>query len=347
MNCKNIGIIGRVAEGTDLYDGQTIKTRILCNELRSRFPDKELICVDTHNYKKRAIITLFNTLKCFLKCKTIFLLVSANGMKFYFPFIYYLNKLFKRKIIHDCIGGNLHLYVEKNSKWVKYLSSFSYNLVELDHMTRELCRMGVKNVLTVPNFKRLTCVDINEMKAKTELPLKCCTFSRVCRQKGIVDAIECVEKLNSEYGKTVATLDVYGQIEPEFENEFDSILCSCTNTIRYKGKISFDKSVDELKKYDVLLFLTVFKGEGFPGTVLDAYASALPIIASDWRYNPELITEGKTGFLYDHQHTEQLYAAIKKVVDDPCILQRMRMNCLKEYSKYSADAVMDRIVSLM
>ena len=250
MNCKNIGIIGRVAEGTDLYDGQTIKTRILCNELRSRFPDKELICVDTHNYKKRAIITLFNTLKCFLKCKTIFLLVSANGMKFYFPFIYYLNKLFKRKIIHDCIGGNLHLYVEKNSKWVKYLSSFSYNLVELDHMTRELCRMGVKNVLTVPNFKRLTCVDINEMKAKTDLPLKCCTFSRVCRQKGIVDAIECVEKLNSEYGKTVATLDVYGQIEPEFENEFDSILCSCTNTIRYKGKIAFDKSVDELKKYD-------------------------------------------------------------------------------------------------
>ena len=140
---------------------------------------------------------------------------------------------------------------------------------------------------------------------------------------------------------------MYGQIEPEFENEFDSILCSCTNTIRYKGKIAFDKSVDELKKYDVLLFPTVFKGEGFPGTVLDAYASALPIIASDWRYNPELITEGKTGFLYDHQHTEQLYAAIKKVVDDPCILQRMRMNCLKEYSKYSADAVMDRIVSLM
>ena len=347
MNCKNIGIIGRVAEGTDLYDGQTIKTRILCNELRSRFPDKELICVDTHNYKKRAIITLFNTLKCFLKCKTIFLLVSANGMKFYFPFMYYLNKIFKRKIIHDCIGGSLHLFVEKNSKWVKYLNSFSYNLVELDHMKKELCKLGIKNVLTVPNFKRLTCVDINEIKAKTELPLKCCTFSRVCRQKGIVDAIECVEKLNSEYGKTVATLDVYGQIEPEFENEFDSILCSCTNTIRYKGKISFDKSVDELKKYDVLLFPTVFKGEGFPGTVLDAYASALPIIASDWRYNPELITEGKTGFLYDHQHTEQLYAAIKKVVDDPCILQRMRMNCLKEYSKYSADAVMDRIVSLM
>lgn len=347
MNCKNIGIIGRVAEGTDLYDGQTIKTRILCNELRSRFPDKELICVDTHNYKKRAIITLFNTLKCFLKCKTIFLLVSANGMKFYFPFMYYLNKIFKRKIIHDCIGGSLHLFVEKNSKWVKYLNSFSYNLVELDHMKKELCKLGIKNVLTVPNFKRLTCVDINEIKAKTELPLKCCTFSRVCRQKGIVDAIECAERLNNEYGKTVVTLDIYGQIEPEFIEEFDSILNFCTDAVQYKGKIAFDKSVDYLKEYDVMLFPTVFIGEGFPGTLLDAYASALPVIASDWRYNSELIIEGKTGFLYNYQDTNQLYEAVKKVVDDPCILQKMRLNCINEYSKYSADAIMDHIISLM
>ena len=53
MKTKGIGIIGRVADGAELLDGQTVKTKILCEELKKTFPDRKVICVDTYQYKRR------------------------------------------------------------------------------------------------------------------------------------------------------------------------------------------------------------------------------------------------------------------------------------------------------
>ena len=46
MKMKKIGIIGRVADVTELLDGQTVKTKILCEELKKIFPDREVIVID-------------------------------------------------------------------------------------------------------------------------------------------------------------------------------------------------------------------------------------------------------------------------------------------------------------
>ena len=40
MKKKDIAVVGRVAEGTELLDGQTVKTKILYEELKKEFPDR-------------------------------------------------------------------------------------------------------------------------------------------------------------------------------------------------------------------------------------------------------------------------------------------------------------------
>lgn len=343
MSC-NIGIIGRVADGKNIVDGQTVKTRLLRNELKKKLPDAKIISADLYNYKKRAIFVFFSVLYCFLKCENIFLLVSINGMKFFFPFIYGINKIFKRNIIHDVIGGNLHTHAENNKKWIKYLNSFGYNLVELEVMEIRLRELGVKNAYTVPNFKRLSVVKESDLKNDIELPLRFCTFSRVAKEKGILTAVEAVEKLNKKYGSIVAELDIFGQVENNFVEEFNNAKKKFTDAVKYKGIIDYNRSTEVLKDYDALLFPTTHNGEGFPGTIIDAYASALPVIATDWKYNSCLINDGTTGFVYNYKNNDEFYSTLLNVIENPTVLLDMKKNCLNEYEKYNPDVLIKIII---
>ena len=53
MKKNSIAVIGRIAEGTELLDGQTVKTKVLFEEIKKDFPDRNVICIDTYQYKKR------------------------------------------------------------------------------------------------------------------------------------------------------------------------------------------------------------------------------------------------------------------------------------------------------
>lgn len=61
--------------------------------------------------------------------------------------------------------------------------------------------------------------------------------------------------------------------------------------------VPFNQSTEVLKNYDALLFPTYYEGEGFAGTIIDAFAAGLPVIASDWKYNSEIIKQGITGVI--------------------------------------------------
>jgi glycosyltransferase involved in cell wall biosynthesis len=47
-----------------------------------------------------------------------------------------------------------------------------------------------------------------------------------------------------------------------------------------------------LRDYFALLFPIYYIGEGFAGTAIDAFSAGVPVIASDWKYNSEVIKEG-------------------------------------------------------
>lgn len=141
-------------------------------------------------------------------------------------------------------------------------------------------------------------------------PLKLCTFSRVMREKGIEDAVNVVETVNRELGLTVFTLDIYGQVDSVQIEWFDELQSKFPSYIRYAGLVPFDKSVDVLKEYFALLFPTYYEGEGFAGTLIDAFSAGVPVIASDWKYNTEIVNEN-VGFIFP-SGDEQAFADILK-----------------------------------
>lgn len=340
---KKIAVIGRIAEGTVLIDGQTVKTKILYEELRKEFPETEVVCVDLYEYKRKILLILWRIIKVFIQCEHIFVLVSRNGRKFLFPIMNRINFLFRRNIYHDVIGGALSKEVRENISLRKQLNKFKVNWVEFSKMKEELENAGVCNVEVLPNFKRLNILPEEKIEDKNEGPFVFVMFSRVMKEKGMETAARAVAEVNRELGKQQAVLHIYGPVEAEYRTDFDLLLKEFADCVEYKGCVSFNESVEALGNGYMLLFPSVYPGEGMPGTIIDAFSAGLPVIASDWRFNSELVKQGRTGFCYNWRNPGELAEYIRYSVETPQDINKMRKNCLKEAVKYTPEMAMKKI----
>lgn len=339
---KKIGIIGHFGGGKNLFDGQTVKTKILYQELSSRGFDN-IFKVDTYYNKTNKAKLLVQTLKCFFKCDTVIALLSVNGLKIYLPLLYMAKKIFKIKVYHDVIGGRLATYVEENPEYAKYLSSFDSNWVEFSKMAKDLAKMGVTNCDVVPNFKKLDTKDALEVPSD-EGKHSFCMFSRVVKDKGMTAAIEAVARYNNEHSQKVK-LNIWGALDEGYKEEFENLLNEHGDYVFYKGKVDFDKSVKTITDHIALLFPTYWKSEGFPGTVIDAYSSALPVIASNtWDACTDLVRNFETGWVYPNDKVDSLYESICYAMEHTDEMIAMRKNCSLFVTRYSPDFVMRRII---
>ena len=187
---KKIAIIGHFGGNENILDGQTIKTKILYDELKAA-SSFEIQKVDTYYKRRNPIKLIKDTLSCIFTTKDIIVLLSGNGMRFYFPILFFSKKVLKSRIYHDVIGGNLDQYVCEYPKFKKYLNSFEVNLVETKSMKDKLVLQGINNCEVMPNFKRLKIASIKPEEIKE--PYRFCMFSRVMKEKGVEDAVKAVE----------------------------------------------------------------------------------------------------------------------------------------------------------
>ena len=343
---KKIGIIGHFGGNEVFLDGQTVKTKNL-KLLLEDYSGFSTYCVDTYLVRKHKFLLLFKSLLCLFKCKNIVILLSENGMNFFLPFFYRLNKLFRRHIFHDIIGSEITVMVKKNQKLVKYLNGLQVNWFEYQSGKESLELSGVKNVKVLPNCKQLNAVkyeDIESYESHDGI-YTFCTFSRVMKEKGITEAIEAISNFNKKHGTIKAKLDVYGPVDEDYQEEFERLINEHSECVKYEGTIDSGKSVQTLKKYFALLFPTHWPGEGFPGTVLDCYASAVPIIASDWNANKEIIKHMDTGIIYPCGEFEDLVHSIDWAINNSLLMNDMKIRCRKEYEKYSPECVSEMIRS--
>ena len=201
MNIR-IGIIGHFAFGRDdISDGQTVKTRTLFEALKEEYPNAGFYIVDTYNYKKRPLKTLFNTIQLILNTRNIFVLLSVNGRKMYFPMLYYISKIKRINVYHDVIGGSFAKELKLNKRLIKYVNSFVVNWVEVEGLKKEIESLGIKNAEVLPNFKKIKCINENDIIYPQKEIYEFCTFSRVSKEKGITIAINCINRINKRYKK--------------------------------------------------------------------------------------------------------------------------------------------------
>lgn len=343
---KKIGVCGHFGGNREFLDGQTVKTKIVASELKRIYGESEIKIMDTYGGAKKVISHFLKLWKLIADCKNIFILPAQNAVKLFVPYLVFLNRFYKKKLHYIVIGGWLPKLASSNKFLSNNLKKFDYIYVETSTMKKKLEKLGYKNIKILPNCKNLNILHENELIYCEKAPFKLCTFSRVTKKKGIEDAIKAVDQINSEQGKVVFVLDVYGQIDSSFEKEFDEILQRHSKYIQYKGCVPFDESVNVLKEYYALLFPTRFYTEGIPGTIIDAYAAGVPILSSKWESFSDVIDEGVVGMGYAFGDNNALKDLLIQIYDNPGGWNNMKKNCLKKAQQFNASMVVGERINV-
>ena len=344
---KKICIIGHFGFGKEYFDGQTIKTKIVTEELKHKYGNKNVTMIDTENGKKKVVTLPFLLLKSLKEHDNVIILPAHNGVRVIAPLLAVENRIFKRKIHYVVIGGWLPELVLQKKYLKKYLKTYNGIFVETKTMQASLVKQGFDNIFIMPNFKNLSIRRGSELAYDISEPLKLCTFSRVSKEKGIEDAVKAVSIVNQKMGREVFTLDIYGQVDSRQYDWFETLMKTACKCVKYKGVASFEKSVDVLKDYYALVFPTRFYTEGIPGTIIDAYAAGIPVIASRWESFEDVIDEEETGLGYRFTDIDNLVELLLSIALSPNRLNPLKQNCLNKAMNFTPERAMQTLMEAL
>jgi glycosyltransferase involved in cell wall biosynthesis len=109
--------------------------------------------------------------------------------------------------------------------------------------------------------------------------------------------------------------------------------------------VPYSESVGIIKNYFAMLFPTFYDGEGFAGTVLDAESAGVPIIASDWKYNSEIVTDDENGYILPAHDVHAWVERLIYIREHTAQWNEKKYKCLTDAKKYEPSVVMQTLIS--
>lgn len=237
-----------------------------------------------------------------------------------------------QRIYFWVVGGSFHTMVGE-----KYPLSLFKDVhviyVQSPKMVETMNSKGLNNVVYVPNSKRIDYFPTLR-KRDGGRGVKFVFLSRIHPDKGVQMIIESSKWLNENGYADRFSVDFYGKVSKEFEGEFFARIEHMAN-LKYKGYLDLtnQSNYDVLSGYDVMLFPTYWYGEGFPGIVIDAYIAGLPIIASDWNFNADVVTP-ETGIIIPTKNQDSLQKEMKNFIEGAYNIAAMKIRCQQIARQY-------------
>lgn len=341
---RKITIIGLFCEATDVSNGQSVKTRIVTEELEKALGKDQVARIDTYGWKKNPIRLFSKCIFAVQNSSNVMFLTDEGGIKVFPWLLRWANIGGKCKIHYYVVGGWLSGYLDRSKKAVSDLQKLDAVYVEVSAMLRELEMRGFTNGVLVNKFRRMTPVSLEEVDINPRTPYKLCYFSRVMKEKGVEECIEAVKAANERAGYHKYILDIYGSINEPYKETFAVMQQQFPEYIRYMGIVDFRKSGQVLKDYFAMLFPTYYASEGYPNAVVDAFAAGLPVIATRWNYNVDIIREHEDGILVDVGSVEQIVDAVEEMANNLDLYESMRKNCVERCGEYLPENAISKVI---
>lgn len=148
-----------------------------------------------------------------------------------------------------------------------------------------------------------------------ERPQRLAFIGQLRMAKGLGEALDACRSLPEG-----CSLSVYGPAM----SDTDFSLFEGHPSATYEGALEPADVPRVLAEHDLLLFPSYYRGEGYPGVVIEAMQCGLPVIAARWNTLPEVVEHEESGLLVAPRSVEELRAAIIRLIEDPALYQRLR-----------------------
>lgn len=155
-------------------------------------------------------------------------------------------------------------------------------------------------------------------------PLRIGFLGRVHPSKGIEHLLAAVRQFpRHRYHVLVA-----GRGTPEYERRLSDVYPEVN--VSYLGVVERDQFLAEV---DILVVPSLWN-EPLARTVIEAYANGVPVVGSSRGGLPEIIEEGRTGFVFDPGSPGSLERVLQRCLDSPALLREMRAQALRKAEEF-------------
>jgi glycosyltransferase involved in cell wall biosynthesis len=332
---KEILVLGYFGFKNNELDGQTIKTRTIQELLSIKLGSKVGIEIfDTQKFQFSKF-SFFSMLYKILGCKILVYIPAQKNLKYLFPLIYLICKLKNSQILYFVVGGWLEDFLKNKKMHVAFLSRIKAILTESNDLTNTLrFKYHFDNVKTFHNFRIHSFVP---KFIKKNSPFKVVYMGRINRMKGI-DYVFYLADYFSKHEINLIHIDFFGPIEKDDEEYFFNELKKYENC-SFKGALDPKLIYSTLNNYDLMVFPTRYFTEGFPGSILDAYISGLPVVTTHWKHATDFVKHGINGFIVPFENSQDDF--LKAVLDlyrDNELLYSMKKQSYDLSMIYSSDS---------
>lgn len=127
-----------------------------------------------------------------------------------------------------------------------------------------------------------------------------------------------------------------GALEQDLRKHF------CGLPVTFVGHLVGDELARAYASADVFVFPSAF--ESFGLVLLEALASGLPVVSSKVGGAPHVISEGRSGYLFEVNDVDGMVNGIRQVLRDPATLPAMRLAARQDAELHSWSHIMDELV---
>jgi len=165
-------------------------------------------------------------------------------------------------------------------------------------------------------------------------PLRLLFVAMLRESKGVLVLIEAAAQLKAE--GVPFHLEIMGQfISPEFDERVHARVAELglKEQITFLGMLTGDAKFAAYGRADIFCMPTFYECEAFPVVLLEAMAYGLPIVATEWRGIPSIVTDGESGFLVATKDPTAVADRLALLAEDADLRDQMGRNARKRFAR--------------
>lgn len=205
-------------------------------------------------------------------------------------------------------------------RWMYKIAFKGAQLISLStSLKQDIDKVYKGNPLVLANGIDAPFFELSQKKRNT-IPV-ILFFSNLFVAKGIHDFLEVLHQLHQQ-GIVFRSIIAGG----EGDVTIKEVLAFCDER-GFASKVEILGSVTGADKWEVFhrsdIFILPSHNECFPLTILEAISAGLPVVATRIGGIPDIIEDGKDGFIVEMKNVTQLTKSVIKLIADPVMLQIM------------------------
>jgi len=246
---------------------------------------------------------------------------TYSTQNFWYAFVVsQLCRILSIKFIPILHGGNLPERAKKSAFFSKLIFNHAYfNVAPSNYLLKNFEQFNFPNVVLIPNSIEI----INyPFTLRNELSPKLFWVRSIDPIYNPEMAINVLSRLKVNFPEV--SLSMVGPYKGMSEGQLSSIIKKYNADVVVTGKMSKADWHKYSENFDIFINTTHF--DNTPVSIIEALALGLPVVSTNVGGIPFLVKDRETAMLVDDSDTQAMVEAIKELIENPDLAQKLAEN---------------------